>query len=293
MAAEEHDKDLLIDIDQVLKSKNPKLHKVLPKFLISYLKRIAHQDEFNHIIKTYKDFYGLDFITAVLGEYSNIKTEATGQENVPKEGRFILAANHPIGGVDGLAFIQEAGKIFGPTKSIINDLLLNIKSLTPLFVGVNKHGSATRSVFEEIDKTFLSDEQILIFPAGLASRRTKGLIRDLEWKKTFISKAIKYKRDVIPVHITGSLSNFFYNFANLRKFLGIKANLEMLYLVDETIKQKNKSFKITFGKPISYKTFDKRMNHYDWAQQVKNHVYLLKDDQNVVFKFNQLTEKDE
>ncbi len=279
----EKEKELFIDIDQVLKSKNPRLYKSLPRFLINYLKRIVHQDEINYIIDTYGHLYGLDFNKAVL-EYFDIKTSTIGRENVPENGRFILAANHPIGGIDGMIFIQEAGKIFGPTKSIINDLLMNIKNLAPLFVGVNKHGRATKAVYEEMDKVFSSDVQVLIFPAGLASRRNKGLIRDLEWKKTFISKAVQYKRDVIPVHISGRLSNFFYNLANIRKKLGIKANLEMLYLSDETFKQKHKSFEITFGKPIPYQTFDKRMSHAEWAQKVKNHVYLLEKDKNAVFE---------
>ena len=276
-------KVLFIDIDRVLKNKNPRLYKKIPNFLISYLKKIIHQDELNYIIETYKDLYGMDFNHAVL-EYFNIKTSTIGRENVPDNGRFILASNHPIGGIDGMIFIQEAGKIFGSTKSIINDLLMNIKNLAPLFVGVNKHGKATKTVYEEIDKTFASDDQILIFPAGLASRRQKGKILDLEWKKTFITKAIQYKRDVIPVHISGRLSNFFYNFANIRKLLGIKANLEMLYLSDETFKQKNKDFVITFGKPIPYETFDKSMTHLEWAQKVKEHIYKLRDNKNAIFK---------
>ncbi len=278
----EHKKELFIDIDRVLKSKNPKLYKTIPKFLINYLKRIVHQDELNYIIDTFKNLSGLDFNHAVL-EYFNIKTSTIGRENVPDSGRFILAANHPIGGIDGMIFIQEAGKIFGPTKSIINDLLMNIENLAPLFVGVNKHGKATKAVYEEMDKVFSSDVQVLIFPAGLASRRSKGLIQDLEWKKTFISKAIQYKRDIIPVHISGRLSNFFYNFANIRKMLGVKANLEMLYLADETFKQKNKSFEITFGKPIAYPTFDKSFTHQEWAQKVKKHVYKLREDKDAVF----------
>jgi putative hemolysin len=280
------DEDLFIDIDKILKDKNPRLNKITPKFLINYLKKIIHQDELNYIIEHYKDLYGLDFNAAVLDDHFHIRTTAVGQNNIPKEGRFILVANHPIGGIDGMLFMQEAGKVFGMTKSIINDILLNIKNLSPLFVGVNKHGSTSRAVFEELNRTFSSDEQILIFPAGMASRRTKGLIRDLEWKKTFVSQAVKYQRDIIPVHISGSLSNFFYIFANIRKFLGIKANLEMLYLSDETFKQKNKSFKITFGKPISYKTFNKSMSHKEWAQKVKNHVYLLKDNKDTIFKIN-------
>ncbi len=161
----EQEKKLFIDIDKVLKSKNPKLYHTIPKFLINYLKKIIHQDELNYIIDTYNDLYGLDFNHAVL-EYFNIKTSTIGRENIPNTGRFILASNHPIGGIDGMIFMQEAGKIFGPTKSIINDLLMNIKNLAPLFVGVNKHGKATKVVYEEINKVFSSDIQILIFPRG-------------------------------------------------------------------------------------------------------------------------------
>jgi 1-acyl-sn-glycerol-3-phosphate acyltransferase len=240
MSATESKEKLFLDLDKVLKDKNPKLYRVLPGFVLRYLKRIIHQDELNYIMRTYKDFEGLDFVIEVLN-YFEIETTIVGGENVPKEGRFVFASNHPIGGVDGMIFMQEVGKFFGPTKSMINDLLLNITNMQSLFVGVNKHGSNSREGLEQIDSAFASDDQILIFPAGLASRRKKGKIRDTEWKKTFVSRAVKFERDVIPVHISGRVSNFFYNFANLRKALGIKANLEMLYLSDETFKQKKKN----------------------------------------------------
>jgi len=274
--------ELFLDLDKVLKTRNRRLYNLLPGFVMRYLKRIIHQDELNYIMGTYKDLEGLDFVDAVL-DYFEIETNIVGGENVPKEGKYILAANHPIGGVDGMVFMQVAGKFYGPTKSMINDLLMNITNMQSLFVGVNKHGSNSRDGIELIDQSFASDSQILIFPAGLASRRKKGLIRDLEWKKTFITRAVKYERDVIPVHISGNLSNFFYNFANLRKALKIKANLEMLYLSDETFKQKRKKFTITFGKPISYKKFDKTQTQYQWAQLVKQHVYKIMDDVNAEF----------
>jgi putative hemolysin len=282
MSATESKEKLFLDLDKVLKDKNPKLYRVLPGFVLRYLKRIIHQDELNYIMRTYKDFEGLDFVIEVLN-YFEIETTIVGGENVPKEGRFVFASNHPIGGVDGMIFMQEVGKFFGPTKSMINDLLMNITNMQSLFVGVNKHGSNSREGLEQIDSAFASDDQILIFPAGLASRRKKGKIRDTEWKKTFVSRAVKFERDVIPVHISGRVSNFFYNFANLRKALGIKANLEMLYLSDETFKQKKKKFTITYGKPIPYQTFDKRQTQYQWAQLIKEHVYRIKDDKNAEF----------
>lgn len=273
---------LFLDLDKILKSKNKRLYHLLPRFILKYLKRIIHQDELNHIMRTYKDLEGLDFVIGVL-QYFNITTQSVGVENIPSEGRFVFASNHPIGGIDGMIFMQEVGKIFGTTKSMINDLLMNITNMQPLFVGINKHGANSREGLEQIDKVFASDEQILIFPAGLASRRKKGIIKDLEWKKTFVTRAIKHQRDIIPVHISGRVSNFFYNFANFRKALHIKANLEMLYLSDETFRQKNKTFTITYGKPISYKTFDKRHTQYEWAQLIKEHVYKVRDDNRCSF----------
>ncbi len=269
--------ELFLDLDKVIKSKNARLYNILPRFAINYLKKIVHQKELNYIMKTFKDLEGLEFVEAVLSHFG-ITTTVVGAENLPKEGRFIFASNHPIGGVDGMVFMQEVGRIFGHNKSMINDLLMHITNMQSLFVGVNKHGANSRESLEAINKTFESDEQILIFPAGLASRRNKGVIKDPEWKKTFITRAIKHQRDIIPVHISGRLSNFFYNFANLRKFLHIKANLEMLYLSDETFKQAQKNFTVTYGKPISYKTFDKQYSHYEWAQLVKEHIYKVRDN---------------
>jgi putative hemolysin len=282
MSESSDQQDLFIDIDSVFKKKNPTLYRIIPGFIIRYLKRIIHQDEINYIISTYKNLEGLDFVNAVL-DYFGIETTIQGEENLPKDGQFIFASNHPIGGIDGMIFIQQVGKFFGPSKSIINDLLMNIVNLRSLFVGVNKHGANSREGIEEIDKVFSSDSQILIFPSGLASRRKKGQVKDLEWKKTLIARSTKYKRDIIPVHISGQLSNFFYTFANIRKALWIKSNLEMLYLSDETFKQKGKKFVLTFGKPIPYKQFDKSLTQYQWAQKVKEHIYRIERDKSAVF----------
>ena len=158
---------------------------------------------------------------------------------------------------------------------VANDLLMNIKNLHPVFTGVNKHGLSSREDVTDLKEVLAGDDALMIFPAGLVSRKQKGIIRDLDWKKSFISMAIKHKRDVIPVHITGRISNFFYNIASLRKFLRIKSNIEMLYLPNETFKQKYKDIKIIFGKPIPYNVFDKSKNPKDWADWVKEKVYEL------------------
>jgi len=271
---EKQTETFLIDIEKVISDKNPRLLKILPAFLIRYLKNIIHQDELNEFLKLHGDLEGLDFIREGLN-YMEINYEVKGLENLPKEGRFLFVSNHPLGGLDGLVFIHEVGKIWRRLKFPVNDLLMNIKNLDPIFLPINKHGKQDKQAVIQIERSYASDDQILYFPAGLCSRKKKGKIEDLEWKKHFITKAVKHKRDIVPVHFSGRNSNFFYNLANLRVFLGIKSNIEMVYLANEMFKQKDKKITVRFGEPISYKMFDKTLSPKEWALKVKKIVYSL------------------
>lgn len=264
-----------IDLEDVIRKKNPRLLKVLPGFLIRFLKRIIYQDEINEVIRNNKPRYGLDFVAGIVKDFGT-RVEVDGFENIPATGRFIFAANHPLGGLDGIVLMHEIGKKHPNIKFIVNDLLLNIKNLEILFVPVNKHGRQSTEYARRIDETYQSDNQILYFPAGLCSRKIKGRIVDLTWHKSFIVKATQYKRDIIPVYVEGRNTSFFYNLANLRKFLGIKANIEMIFLVGEMFKQKKKLIRLTFGKPIPYSTFDSSKSPSDWALEVRNMVYSMK-----------------
>ena len=102
-----------------------------------------------------------------------------------------------------------------------------------------------------------------------------GEIKDLAWKKTFISKSVQYQRDVVPIHFIGQNSNFFYRLANFSDKYIKKVNVAMIYLVDEMYKNVGKTFTIRFGKPIPWQTFDKTKTPAEWAQYVKERVYEL------------------
>ncbi len=265
----------LIDIESIITSKNKKLLKRIPGFLISYLKRIVHQDEINEFLIRNQNCTPLEFIDKVL-ELVEVKIKTKGLNNLPKDPRVIVVANHPLGGLDGVGLTKIISEhLDKEAKITANDLLMNLVPVRPKFIGVNKHGGNVKSYVADMHKSFASDHPIIFFPAGLISRRTKGEIKDLEWKRTFIKKAIEYERDILPVHINGRVSNFFYRLANLRKFLGIRQNIEMLYLPNELFKQRQQELIITFGEPISWKTFTRDKSAEEWAQKVKETVYRL------------------
>lgn len=266
--------ELLIDIEKVFSSKNPRLLKIIPSFVIRYLKRITHQDEINSFISQNSHKKGLDFSKAILDEFG-VRYNTAGMENIPDSGRFLFASNHPLGGMDGIALITAVGEKFTNLKFPVNDILMNIKGLDTIFIPINKHGGHSKDAARQMEEAYQSDAQMLMFPAGLVSRKRNGKIADLEWRKNFIKKAIQHKRNIIPVHITGRNSNFFYNLANWRKRLGIKANIEMLYLADEMYRQKGENLTIRFGQPISWEKFTSDVNAHEWAQKIKATVYDL------------------
>lgn len=271
-------KPFLIDLDKVLETKAPKLHKRIPTFIINYIKRKVHVDELNHILTIYADDKGVDFMNSVV-DYFGLTLKIKGLENIPNDGRFIFASNHPLGGLDGICLSSVIGNKYNKNiKYIVNDILYYIENLKPIFLPINKHGAQARQAMQDTTDAFASDNQIITFPAGMCSRKQKGVIIDLEWKKSFIQKAIESKRDVVPIYFEARNSNFFYKFANIRKKLGIKFNIEMIFLPDEMFKNKGQTFEITFGNPIPHSTFDKSKTASQWADYVKDIAYKLKND---------------
>ena len=265
-----------IDIKQVLRQKAPSAARKIPGFMVDYLIRTVHQDELNEILRRYHDKDGVAFMQELIG-YFDLNLELVNEENIPAEGRYIFASNHPLGGLDGICLSAIIGGRFdGKIRYLVNDLLLYLSNLRSIFVPINKHGAQGKKNAELIEKAYASDNQIITFPAGLCSRKQNGKIQDTEWKKSFIQKAVEYRRDVVPVFFEGRNSNFFYRLANLRKALGIKMNYEMIYLPDEMFKSKHKTFRIHFGKPIPWQTFTDSRKPAEWAEWMKEVVYNLK-----------------
>ena len=268
-----------IDIDKILGEKMGPKAKYVPAFVRKWLKHIVHQDEVNRFLWESRDKMGVDWLEECV-RYLDMTLVIEGKENLPSkdDGRlYTFVSNHPLGGEDGVALGAVIGRHYdGNFKYLVNDLLMNLPGLAPLCIPINKTGSQSRNFPAMVNAGFKSDSHMLMFPAGLCSRKTNGQIRDLAWKKTFVSKSVETHRDVVPIHFSGKNSDFFYRVANLCKRLGIKFNIAMLFLVDEMYKNVHKTFKVTIGKPIPWQTFDKSKTPAQWAQYVQDKVYELK-----------------
>lgn len=264
-----------IDVEKIFRDKNPRLTRLIPGFIFRWIKKTLHQDEINGFLRNEEATTGVAFACNILQAFG-VQHDSDGQEHLPAEGGAIVAANHPLGGMDGMILLCQTARTRQDIAFIVNDILLNLPQFNDVFIGVNKTGTKGREQLKQVEAMYASDRLVLIFPAGLCSRKNQGVIEDLTWNKAFISRAIKYQKPVIPVHITGQNSNWFYNLANFRKRLGLKANLEMFYLADEMFKQKNKKIHVRYGKPISWDTFDSRHSQHEWAQLLRAYVYTLR-----------------
>ncbi len=267
-----------IDINEILKGKMGAKAKYVPAPIVSWLKKIAHQDEVNKFLWDSRELTGTPWLEECV-RYLDMTLEFEGEENLPSkdDGKlYTFVSNHPLGGIDGVALGSIIGRKYDSRfRYLVNDLLMNLPGLAPLCIPINKTGSQSRNFPAMVETGFQSDYHMLMFPAGLCSRKINGEIRDLSWKKTFLSKSIEYKRDIVPIHFSGQNSNFFYRLANFSDRHIKKVNIAMLFLVDEMYKNVHKTFKVSFGKPIPWQTFDKSKSPMEWVKFVYDRVYEL------------------
>ena len=271
-------KEKVIDIDKVLESKMGRKARYVPRFLVRWLKHIVHEDQVNAFLWETRNIEGTEWLEACV-KYLDMTIHIEGKENLPdkNDGKlYTFVSNHPLGGEAGVALGAIIGRHYdGRFRYLVNDLLLNLPGLRPVSIGINKTGKQSRDFPRMVEAGFQSDKHMLMFPAGLNSRKINGKIHDLPWKKTFVSKSVEYHRDVVPIYFSGHISKRFYLIANWQQKLHLKINRAMLFLVDEMYKNVHKTFTIKIGKPIPWQTFDHSRKPAEWAKWVEDKVYEL------------------
>lgn len=273
------DEVIKIDIDSVLRQRASRYYKFIPRYIIRWLERIVCQERLNWLLEHNRGKRDADFCRGVLNDL-NVKIDVSGEENLTpdKDRRVVIVSNHPLGGLDGIALIDYVTQVYsGKIHFIVNDLLMAIKPLNEVFLPINKHGKQSRASLKAIEDAFAGNDPIIIFPAGLVSRRQKGgIIEDLTWQKMFVNKSVEYRRNIIPLKFNGENSGFFYKFAKFRTKLGLKFNIEMIYLPREVFRSENKKFHMVIGKPIAWNTLKSGKDAQSQANEIKQLVYNLK-----------------
>lgn len=272
----------VINVDKIFKDKNPGLYKLLPGFVMRYIKRMIHQDKMNRILNKSEGITGVDFANIVLQEMG-VKLQCSGLENVPEKGPVIIVSNHPLAGLDAMALISYVGQKRRDIRFLVNDILTRLPNFGEVFVPVNKLGVNPKSNLVRIEEIYASDVATMLFPAGMCSRIYDGKIQDFEWQKSFVTKAQKYGTTIVPVLVKGKNSSWFYNLSRFRTKLGIKSNIEMFYLPDEMFKQKGQTIELIIGKPISIETLSQDKTAKEWAALIRAFVYNLGENQHLPF----------
>ncbi|MBQ1931985.1 MAG: 1-acyl-sn-glycerol-3-phosphate acyltransferase [Muribaculaceae bacterium] len=269
-----------IDVDGIIRKRLPRHYRYIPRFLIRWVENIICQKRMNEMLVGLRGLYDADFCRGLLDQL-RIQYEIKNAENLPpvEKKRFLLVSNHPLGALDGVVMIDYLTRLYGgKVKFVVNDLLLAISPLKGVFVPINKHGRQSRKASCDVDEAFASDDPVIVFPAGMCSRRqSDGSICDLEWKKMFVNKAVEHQRDIIPVYFNAQNSSFFYKFAKFRTRIGLKFNVEMILLPREMLNKEDARFEMVVGKPIEYQALKNGKYAKEQAAEIKELVYKLKE----------------
>ena len=274
-----------IDLASSIKESDSKFLKKFPGFIVRWLEMIIEQDELNRIIEKYKDCEGADFHRSIIKEF-NLTVEVEGLENLPENRKCFFLSNHPFGIIDGLILTKTVIEKYGTFKAIGNESFRFVPNLRPYIALVNPYGMSSKIYVTELEKVYQSDVAITHFPAGEVSRRYNGKIQDRVWQKSFVTRAVSCQRNIVPFYFHGRNSNLFYGINLLRRALGIKTNIELALLPHELFNKRNKTIRLTIGKPIPWEKFDSSMTYVQWAQKVKEHVYKMAAGNGSKLNFN-------
>lgn len=244
---------LEINLTGIIRSRAGWKGRLLPRFLLGALERLICQRRLNEILREVWPAQGSDFARRIM-EVQRISLSTQGLDRLPREESFIFACNHPLGGLDGICMVKVLGELFGDDniRVMVNDMLMNVAPLAGVFLPVNKYGAQGRRSARLLGEALQSGKQIVMFPAGLVSRlHDDGGIRDLEWQKSVIAKAIESGRRIVPVFFDGLNTSRFYRTALIRKKIGLKINIEQALLPSELCRAEGASYRIFFGSPLS------------------------------------------
>lgn len=244
-----------IDIELLINQRNPdffeKYPLIIKKLAVKLLKRILHLDKINQFMSINEYIKNYEFIDSLFDylDFSYTLSERS-KKRIPSEGKLVIVANHPLGGLDGLALLKAVSEVRKDVKIVANDILISIENLRELFLAYDLFSpSSQKNNIKAIENALNNDEAVIFFPAGEVSRMNPNGIKDKKWKKGPIKFAMKMQAPILPAYIDARNSFAFY-FASL-----VYNPLGMLLLPNELFNKRGKSINIRFGDLIPNSAF--------------------------------------
>lgn len=272
----------MIDVKKIVEESFPDgpVKRYFSKPLIAFLRTLFHEKEFIEFGKKYPKARGFEFVDRVL-EYFNFSYEVDPDElrNIPSQGRAVIISNHPIGSLDGLAFLQMVQRIRPDTKIIANQLLAKLGPLAPVLLPVDNMGGNTAKLqLKAIQKHLKKEGVVIVFPSGVVSRWGSKGIRDCDWRSGFLKFSRSTRAPIVPVFISGRNSLFFY-------VLSIVARqISTLWLIPEMFKQRNKRIRFNIGKVVTCKAYENLgLSQKQLVERFKTHAYDLAESPEGLF----------
>ena len=245
----------MLDVEQIVADSLPDgwLKRRFSGPLVAFLRRVLHEREFVDFGRRYPQAHGLEFVEQVLAYFDfRYLVSAEQLRHVPTAGRVVIVANHPIGSLDGLALVQMVRRLRADVKIVANQLLSKLKPLAPVLLPVDNMGGQTAKMqLRAIRRHLKAEGAVLVFPAGVVSRWGWGGIRDGTWRGGFLKFSRAARAPVLPVHIQGRNSLFFYALSLVAR------RLSTLWLVPEMFKLRGGQVRFSIGGIVPCKGYEK------------------------------------
>lgn len=271
-----------INIKEIIQSKNPTFLKSLPHFLreIVFLtiRKLIHESKINDFLESNSEKKDFEFIEELF-EYLDIsyKVSSKDKAKIPSEGKLIIVANHPLGGLDGLILLKLISEVRKDVKIIVNDILLNVDNLKNLFLPYDiTNNTLQKENVAQIIKSLNNEEAIIIFPAGEVSRMYLHGVNDSKWNKGAVYFADKFNAPILPVWVEGRNSLMFYLSSWLYK------GASTFFLPNELFNKYGETFNIKIGNYILPKSISFRGEYK--SKYLKKHIKLIGRDKKGIFK---------
>ncbi len=235
-------------------------------------------DELNEMYERHKELDAIEFIDAILSELGIVVTIMDSElHRIPAKGPFLLAANHPLGGIDGLILLKLLLQIHPESKLVANYLLKRISPLKDHLCLVNpfdrqRHSESSISGIRSMVKLLNAGIPIGIFPAGeVSARHSKNYmhIEDREWNESIVKLLFRTEAIVVPIYFHARNSEWFY-------FLSyINPLLRTVSLPSEMLKGRGKEVIVRIANPVSMAEREHFRDHATFGKYIRRKIYSL------------------